>query len=78
MGNIVMILDLADPARPREVGRWAAPGQWRAGGEDYPGDQDDAPLRCHHPLRLGDRLYVSYWLHGFHILDIADMANPRL
>ena len=78
VGNIVMILDLADPARPEEVGRWAAPGQWQAGGEAYPGDSVDAPLRCHHPLRLGDRLYVSYWLHGFHILDIADPANPRL
>ncbi|MFP6742758.1 MAG: hypothetical protein VCD33_14240 [Alphaproteobacteria bacterium] len=78
LGNIVMILDLADPARPEEVGRWAAPGQWQAGGETYPGDPVDAPLRCHHPLRLGDRLYVSYWLHGFHILDIADPANPRL
>jgi hypothetical protein len=32
-GNIVMILDLADPARPQEVGRWWMPGQWTAGGE---------------------------------------------
>jgi hypothetical protein len=33
MGNIVMILDFADPMRPREVGRWWMPGQWIAGGE---------------------------------------------
>jgi hypothetical protein len=32
-GNIVMILDLAEPARPVEVGRWWMPGQWIAGGE---------------------------------------------
>jgi hypothetical protein len=75
VGNIVMILDLADPARPEEQGRWWIPGQWRAGGEDYPW-QDYVPPRCHHPLRLGDRLYVSYWHHGFVILDISDMARP--
>ena len=31
VGNIVMILDLADPARPEEVGRWWIPGQWQGG-----------------------------------------------
>ncbi len=77
IGNIVMILDLADPAHPQEVGRWWIPGQWQAGGEEYPWD-DWVPPRCHHPLRVGDRLYVSYWHHGFFILDIADMAKPKL
>jgi hypothetical protein len=32
-GNIVMILDLKDPTRPQEIGRWWIPGQWTAGGE---------------------------------------------
>ncbi len=77
VGNIVMILDLADPAHPQEVGRWWIPGQWAAGGEEYPWD-NWVPPRCHHPLRVGDRLYVSYWHHGFFILDIADMAQPKL
>jgi hypothetical protein len=76
IGNIMMILDLADPARPREVGRWWIPGQWEAGGEDYPW-HDYVPPRCHHPLRVGNRLYVSYWQHGGYILDITDMARPR-
>ncbi|MGH7933764.1 MAG: LVIVD repeat-containing protein [Candidatus Binataceae bacterium] len=75
-GNIMMILDLADPARLREVGRWAAPGQWTAGGEQYPGTEQ-RELRCHHPLRLGNRLYVSYWHYGRVILDIENMAHPR-
>ena len=77
VGNIVMILDLADPAHPQEVGRWWIPGQWQAGGEDYPWKDWPAP-RCHHPLRLGDRLYVSYWHHGVFILDISDMTQPKL
>ena len=76
VGNIVMILDLADPTQPEEVGRWWIPGQWQAGGEEYPWADWVAP-RCHHPLRLGDRLYVSYWHHGLFILDIEDMARPK-
>jgi hypothetical protein len=72
-----MILDLADPARPEEIGRWWIPGQWKAGGEAYPWD-DWTPPRCHHPMRMGDRLYVSYWHHGYYILDIADMSQPKL
>ncbi|MBV8651919.1 MAG: hypothetical protein JO255_10670, partial [Alphaproteobacteria bacterium] len=36
VGNIAMILDLADPVHPVEVGRWWIPGQWEEGGEDYP------------------------------------------
>src|SRR5262249_39176137 len=31
VGNIVMIVDLKDPTRPEEVGRWWMPGQWTAG-----------------------------------------------
>jgi hypothetical protein len=76
VGNIVMILDLADPAKPVEVGRWWIPGQWEAGGEAYPWADWVAP-RCHHPLRYGDRLYVSYWHHGLFILDISDLARPK-
>lgn len=77
VGNIVMILDLIDPARPVEVGRWWIPGQWTGGGEEYPWADWVSP-RCHHPIRAGDRLYVSYWHHGLFILDIADMARPKL
>jgi hypothetical protein len=29
-------------------------------------------------MRLGNRLYVSYWHGGFVILDIEEMAKPRL
>jgi hypothetical protein len=76
IGNITMILDLKDPAKPTEVGRWWIPGQWQAGGEPYPWGDGVTP-RCHHPLRLGDRLYVSYWHHGLYILDISDMSKPK-
>ncbi len=77
VGNIMMILDLADPASPEEVGRWWIPGQWEAGGETYPW-ADGPPPRCHHPLRMGDRLYTSYWHHGVFILGIEDMTRPEM
>jgi hypothetical protein len=74
-GNIVMTLDLKDPAKPEEVGRWWMPGQWTAGGETP--SWEGRAHRCHHPIRRGNRLYVSYWHGGFVILDIEDMAKPR-
>jgi hypothetical protein len=77
VGNIPVILDLADPTRPTEVSRWWIPGQWKAGGEDYPWDDFVQP-RCHHPLRAGNRLNVSYWHHGLYILDISDLTKPKL
>jgi len=76
LGNIVMILDLKDPAKPEEVGRWWMPGQWTAGGEEP--TWKGSAHRCHHPLRFGNRLYTSYWHGGFVILDIDDMSKPKL
>jgi hypothetical protein len=74
-GNIVGIIDCKDPSRPEEVGRWWMPGQWTAGGETPP--WQGTAHRCHHPIRLGNRLYVSYWHGGFVILDITDMGKPK-
>jgi hypothetical protein len=76
LGNIAMILDLKDPSRPEEVGRWWMPGQWIGGGETPSWKGEDH--RCHHPIRKGDRLYVSYWHGGFVILDISDMSRPKM
>src|SRR5882724_1945683 len=76
VGNIVMIVDLKDPTRPEEVGRWWMEGQWTAGGETPSWKAKNH--RCHHPIRRGDRLYVSYWYGGGVILDISDMTKPKL
>lgn len=75
IGNITLILDLADPARPREVSRWWLPGQWTAGGErpSWVGRKH----RTHHPLKFGDRLCISCWEGGFAIVDISELSGPR-
>ncbi len=75
-GNIVMIVDLSDPAKPVEVSRWWLPGQWVAGGEEP--DWGSLRFECHHPLRFGDRLYVSYHAAGMVILDISDIEKPKM
>jgi hypothetical protein len=75
-GYIVMIVDLKDPSRPQEVSRWWLPGQWTAGGENsYWGYER---YECHHPLRFGNRLYVSYCMAGIVILDIGDISKPKV
>ena len=51
--NIVVILDLKDPAKPEEVGRWWMPGQWAAGGETRSWtERGGKEPRCHHPIRM--------------------------
>jgi hypothetical protein len=74
-GNITMIVDFADPTKPKEVGRWWAPGQWIAGGEKP--TWQGTEVRTHHPNRWGNRLYVPLWGGGFSIVDITDPKKPR-
>jgi len=75
-GNFTTIIDISDPTKPREVGRWWFPGQHVSGGERPA--WSGTSIRTHHPLRLNDRLYVSLWFGGFAILDISDVRQPRL
>jgi hypothetical protein len=75
-GNITIIIDVSNPGRPREAGRWWVPGQHTASGEKP--SWSGASIRTHHPLRHGNRLYVSLWFGGFAILDITDITRPRM
>ncbi len=55
----------------KEIGFLDCPGQWKAGGETAFWGEGLAP-RCHHPLRMKDRLYVSYWHHATNDVTIDD------
>lgn len=76
--RILMIVDLADPANPRELSRWWIPGQWTAGGENA--YWLSAGLRCniHGGIAHGNRLYLGMWDAGLGILDTSDKENPFL
>ncbi len=74
-GNFTMIIDVADPAKPKEKGRWWVTGQHIATGENP--SWSGASIRTHHPLRMNDRLYVSLWYGGFAIVDISDPTRPH-
>ncbi len=74
-GNIVVVVDLSDPVRPREVSNWWLPGQWLAGGESP--SWSGVRHRVHHPLRWGDRLYVGCCHAGMAIVDVTDLSAPK-
>jgi hypothetical protein len=92
-GNIYVIIDVADPASPREAGRWWVPGQHEAGGETLDesassadGDAHPASFCCNGgndvslhgpPYVAGDLVYLPYGGAGMVVLDISDVANPR-
>ncbi|MDX1433125.1 MAG: RNA polymerase subunit sigma-70 [Gammaproteobacteria bacterium] len=75
VGNILVVYDMRDPARPEEVSRWWMPGQHVAGGETptWPGYAN----RLHHALRVGDELWASVWHAGLRVIDVADITRPR-
>ncbi len=74
-GYIDVIVDLLDPTEPREVARWWVPGQ---GPDEIPDPAEDG-LSLHGPAYVvGDRAYLAYGGAGMIILDIRDIAAPRL
>lgn len=75
VGNILVVYDLADPARPEEVTRWWLPGQHVAGGErpDWRGLKN----RLHHAMRCGDELWAAVWNAGIRVIDASDLGNLR-
>src|SRR5262245_30981469 len=75
IGNILVIYDVRNPARPQEVSRWWLPGQHLAGGEKptWSGRQH----RLHHTIRVGDRLFAGCWHGGVRVVDVADIRKPK-
>lgn len=81
--QIVVIVDVKDPTRPREAGRWWLPGTG-AGDNAPPPERHqrwDFGFRPHnvnvYPQRP-DRAYVGYLDGGVVVLDISDKSRPRM
>lgn len=80
--QFLMFLDLRDPRRPREAGRWWWPGT-RVGDSTPPPPRlkIDSGYRLHTLIvdpRRPDRAYVAWIDGGLAILDITDKAKPTL
>jgi hypothetical protein len=84
--QFLVIVDLSEPARPCEVGRWWFPGQNTGAGETptwtptlvHGAGGGAKRYALHHPLIRGDRAYCGWWDAGLVILDIADKRQPKL
>lgn len=76
--QIYRILDLSQPDKPEEVGRWWIPGQWTEGGE-RPEWPQGWRVRVHGPpFVVGTRCYVGCTDWGWAILDVSSLARPTL
>lgn len=78
------IIDVRNPGKPAEVGRWWLPGVRKGDKEPPPRrlpQQFDAGFRTHntnvYPQRP-DRAYLGYIDGGAIILDISDKSNPKM
>jgi hypothetical protein len=74
-------IDVRNPAKPVEAGRWWMPGT-RAGDNEPPPPRHalDKGYRAHNTnvyKERPDRLYLAYIDGGMFIIDIADKAHPK-
>lgn len=73
--QFLIIADISDPTRPREVGRYWYPGMNAAAGET-PTWSEGERYACHHALLDGTTAYCGWWDAGVMVLDVADPATP--
>jgi hypothetical protein len=73
--RIFVIIDMTNPEKPVEAGRWWWPGMWRGGGETLdqpPGER----YAAHHALLDGDIAYLGHGDVGMVVLDLSDVTRP--
>jgi hypothetical protein len=75
-------IDVRNPSKPTEVGRWWMPGTSSTDNVKPPPRHPlDKGYRAHntncYPQR-GDRLYLCYIDGGMFVMDIKDKANPKV
>lgn len=72
-GKIYRVVDIADPAKPKEIGRFSLPEQHAETAT--PG----LKFSCHGPAHIeGDRAYLSYGDGGGIILDVSDFSKAQM
>ena len=76
LDHILIIIDMADPTKPVECGRWWIPGMNAAAGETPSWQKGRYAL--HHAVVEDDIAYGSWRDGGLTILDVKDKSTPKL
>ena len=74
---IFLTVDMADPTRPREAGRYWLPGMHQAAGE-RPSWAETRRYGLHHAIVDGNTAYGAWRDAGLVIIDVADRSAPKL
>lgn len=72
--HILISIDLKDPTRPSQVGRWWLPGMWRAGGEQSDGE---GRVALHHAVVAEGIAYCGWRDAGLVLVDVSDPSGMR-
>lgn len=73
--HIFIVIDMIDPTKPVECGRWWIPGMNLAAGET---PHWTGRWALHHAVVEDDVAYASWRDGGLTILDVSDKTAPRL
>jgi hypothetical protein len=74
---IFVTVDMADPTRPREAGRYWLPGMNQAAGET-PSWAATRRYGLHHAIVHGNTAYGAWRDAGLVMIDVADRSAPKL
>jgi len=66
--RILIVVDLADPTRPRLASRWWWPGQYEGDSEHLPEESD---VGAHHVVVQGERAYGGYFDAGVVVYSVG-------
>jgi hypothetical protein len=75
---ILITIDMADPTKPREAGRFWLPGMNVAAGETPNWPSPYGRYGLHHPIVHGDTAYCSWRDACLAVVDVADRSAPKL
>ena len=74
-------IDVRNPSKPVELGRWHMPGTKQGDNvmppPRHPLDKGYRAHNCNVYPQRPDRCYLAYIDGGMHVLDISDKANPK-
>ena len=78
-GHILVVLDMRNPEKPEEAGRFWLPGQGSGAERTWDPKKLGEREGLHGPVYvLGDRGYASWGAAGMLILDMSDPPRPKL